>query len=82
MQITIFFAIPSSDGLIIKGLLFFTIPSQSKQQKDKEKSRIGYRLVVEETNVLLHKGDAELLSRLEDGTVVLAATRGGNVVDA
>lgn len=39
-------------------------------------------LVVEETDVLLHKGDAELLGRLEDGHVVLAAAGGGNVLDA
>lgn len=37
--------------------------------------------MVEETDVLLHKGDAELLGRLKDGAVVLAATRGGNIVD-
>ena len=39
-------------------------------------------LVVEETDVLLHKGDAQLLGRLEDGGVVLAATRRGNVLGA
>ena len=39
-------------------------------------------LVVEEADVLLHKGDAQLLGRLEDGHVVLAASRGGDVLDA
>jgi len=38
--------------------------------------------VVEETGVLLHEGDAEALGGLEDGTVVLAAAGGGNVLDA
>jgi hypothetical protein len=39
-------------------------------------------LVVEETDVLLDKGDAQLLGRLEDGHVVLATPRGGDVLDA
>ena len=39
-------------------------------------------LMVEEPDVLLHKGDAQLLGRLEDGHVVLAASRGGDVLDA
>jgi hypothetical protein len=37
--------------------------------------------VVEQTDGLLNKGDAQLLSGLEDGGVVLAAGRGGNVLD-
>lgn len=36
--------------------------------------------MVEETNVLLYEGDAELLGCLEDGAVVLAAARSGNVL--
>lgn len=40
------------------------------------------RLVMEETDVLLHKGDAQLLGRLEDRDVVLAASGGGDVLDA
>lgn len=39
-------------------------------------------LVVEETDVLLHKGNAQLLGRVEDGAVVLAATGGGKVLGA
>ena len=39
-------------------------------------------LVVEETNALLDKGDAQLLSRLEDGHVVLATSWGCHVLDA
>jgi hypothetical protein len=35
-------------------------------------------LVVEETDVLLHKGDAQLLGRGKDLGVVLAAARRGN----
>ncbi len=38
-------------------------------------------LVVEETNILLDKGDTQSLGRLENGTVVLAAAGGGNVLD-
>ena len=38
--------------------------------------------MVEKTDTLLNKGDAQLLSSLEDGGVVLAASRGGNVLDA
>ena len=38
--------------------------------------------MVEEADVLLDKRDAQLLGRLEDGAVVLAATGGGNVLDA
>ena len=39
-------------------------------------------LVVEETDALLHEGDAQLLGRLEDGRVVLAAAGSGDVLDA
>lgn len=35
---------------------------------------------MEQTGVLLHKGDAELLGGLEDGLVVLAAARRGDVL--
>lgn len=38
--------------------------------------------MVEQTSVLLDEGDAKLLGGLEDRTVVLAATGGGNVLDA
>jgi len=38
--------------------------------------------VVEETDVLLHKRDAQALGRLEDGLVVLAAARSSDVLDA
>lgn len=38
------------------------------------------RLVVEEPSVLLYESDAQLLCRLEDGTVVLAASRRSNVL--
>lgn len=37
--------------------------------------------MVEQTDALLNKGDAQLLSGLEDGGVVLAAGGGGNVLD-
>lgn len=37
-------------------------------------------LVVEETNVLLDEGDAELLRCLEDGLVILATARSSNVL--
>lgn len=37
-------------------------------------------LVVEQTDVLLNEGDAELLRRLKDGLVVLAAARRSNVL--
>ena len=39
-------------------------------------------LVVEQARVLLDDGDAELLGCAEDRAVVLAARRGGNVLDA
>lgn len=38
--------------------------------------------MVEQTSVLLDKGNAQVLGRLEDGAVVLAAAGGGDVVDA
>lgn len=38
--------------------------------------------MVEQTDTLLNKGDAQLRSSLEDGGVVLAASGGGNVLDA
>lgn len=38
--------------------------------------------MVEQSDVLLNKGNAELLSSLKHGTVVLAAARGSNVLDA
>ena len=38
--------------------------------------------MVEKTDTLLDKGDTQLLGSLEDGSVVLAASRGGNVLDA
>lgn len=38
--------------------------------------------MVEETNALLNEGDAQLLGSLEDRGVVLAASRGGDVLDA
>lgn len=41
----------------------------------------GVLLVMEKTNVLLDKGDVELLGSGKDGLVVLAAGRGGNVLD-
>ncbi len=41
-----------------------------------------FSLVVEEADVLLNKGDAQLLGRVEDGHVVLAASWGGDVLDA
>lgn len=41
-----------------------------------------FLLVVEETGVLLDKGNAELFGGAEDCLVVLAASRGGNVLDA
>lgn len=37
--------------------------------------------MVEETDALLDKGDAQLLGSLEDGGVVLAASGGGDVLD-
>jgi hypothetical protein len=37
--------------------------------------------VVEETDTLLDKGDAQLLSSLEDRGVVLAASGGSDVLD-
>lgn len=37
---------------------------------------------MEETSVLLDKGNVELLGGAEDGTVVLAAGRGSNVLDS
>ncbi|KAG5983232.1 hypothetical protein E4U54_006271, partial [Claviceps lovelessii] len=37
---------------------------------------------MEQTNVLFHKGDAELLGRFKDRAVVLAPARGGDVADA
>lgn len=40
-----------------------------------------FPLVVEETDVLLHEGDAQFLGCLKDGTVVLAASWGGDVLD-
>lgn len=42
----------------------------------------SFRLVVEQTGVLLHKGDAELLGGLEDGLVVLATAGRGDVLGA
>ena len=39
-------------------------------------------LVVEQTDVLLDKGDAQLLGCLEHGAVVLAAAGGSNVPDS
>lgn len=38
--------------------------------------------MVEQANVLLHKGDAKLLGSLENCSVVLAAAGGGDVLDA
>lgn len=38
--------------------------------------------MVEEPNVLLDKGDAKLLGRVEDGLIVLAAARRSNVLDS
>lgn len=38
--------------------------------------------MVEQTSVLLDKGNSQLLGRLEDGAVVLATAGGGDVVDA
>lgn len=38
--------------------------------------------MVEQTDALLNKGDTQLLGGLEDGSVVLAAGGGGNVLDA
>jgi len=39
------------------------------------------RLVMEESSVLLHKSDAELLGSAEDSAVVLATGGGSNVLD-
>ena len=36
-------------------------------------------LMVEKTNALLNEGDAELISRVEDHVVILAASWRGNV---
>lgn len=36
--------------------------------------------MVEQTDVLLHEGDAQLLGSVEDGAIVLAATRGGDIL--
>lgn len=38
-------------------------------------------LVVEQTDTLLNEGDAQLLSSLEDGGIVLATSGGGDVLD-
>lgn len=38
--------------------------------------------MVEETDALLDEGDAQLLGSLEDGGVVLTASRGSDVLDA
>ena len=38
--------------------------------------------MVEQTDALLDKGDAQLLGGLEDGSVVLATGGSGNVLDA
>jgi hypothetical protein len=40
----------------------------------------GTHLVVEQTNALLNKGDAKLLSRLKDCRIVLTTTRCSNVL--
>ena len=45
-------------------------------------SRTNSLLVVEQADVLLHKGDAQLLGRVEHGLIVLAAARRGNVLDS
>jgi hypothetical protein len=37
--------------------------------------------VVEKADILLNKGDAQLLGRFEDGPVVLAASRSCDVLD-
>ena len=61
---------------------------ENKRPKKKNTWLLGvshegnYTLVVEETNLLLHKGHVELAGHVEDQRVVLAATRGGNVLDA
>lgn len=55
----------------------FTFPVHLKHQT---KNQIRYRLVVEQTNVLLNKGNAKLLGGIEDGSVVLAAARSSNVL--
>jgi hypothetical protein len=37
---------------------------------------------VEQTDVLLDKGNAELLSSIEDGRIVLATAGGSNILDS
>jgi hypothetical protein len=46
------------------------------------KSHTRYHLVVEQTDVLLDKGNAELLSSIEDGRIVLATAGGSNILDS
>jgi len=49
-------------------------------QHSKTKYHIRYRLVVEQTNVLLNKGNAQLLGGVEDGGIVLATAGSSNVL--
>ncbi len=51
-----------------------------RRQHDSQANRELSYLGVEETGVLLDKGDAQLLGRLKDGLVVLAAQRGCDVL--
>jgi orotate phosphoribosyltransferase len=39
-----------------------------------------YHLVVEQTNVLLNEGNAQLLSGIEYGGIILATARSGNIL--
>lgn len=64
------------------------IPSRfalQRESKNTTKDTIiarPYFLVVEQTNILLDKGDTQTLGRLDNSAVVLAAAGGGNVLDA
>ena len=61
---------------------------ENKRPKENNRWLLGvshegnYALVVEKTNLLLHKGHVELAGHVEDQGVVLAATGGSNVLDA
>ena len=74
-----------SDCLSHNPVFFLSHPFPPKLNPKKNSQALdahSTRLVVEEADVLLHKGDAQLLGGVEDGTVVLAAAGGSNVLDA